>query len=316
MSWQQRITEAMSHWATLGDSLPCVADELERSAIYLGHGTDNAWDEAVHLIFAALKLPLQSDESVMSVPLSQKDRLRVLAYLKQRIDERRPLPYITHQAWFMGLPFFVDERVLIPRSPIGGLMGQGFSPWVNPQAVQRICEVGTGSGCIAIGLALVFASAKVDAIDICPDALAVAERNVTQYELSSRIQLLLGDGLSGVRDQQYDLIVANPPYVPSAEKDLLPTEYKHEPELALYSGDSGLDIVDQLLVDAKTCLSDKGVLLIEVGQTAVTVEERYPSIPFVWLDCEHGGEGVLLLTKQDLLDHSGSLCKARAIDGR
>jgi ribosomal protein L3 glutamine methyltransferase len=272
---------------------------LESETLYLGHGTDSYWDEAVQLVLAALRLPPTAGQEVLGQPVTDTDKKRLWDYLQQRIDERQPLPYITHQAWFMQMPFFVDERVLIPRSPIGEWIEKRFSPWVEPDSVKRIADIGTGSGCIAIGLALAFPQARVDAVDICSDALAVAERNINDYELSSRVRAVQGDALAAL-DGQYNLIVSNPPYVPAAEEALLPQEYQHEPSKALYSGESGLDIVDGMLATAYNCLADGGVLVLEVGQTAVTLAERYPQLPFMWLDCEQGGEGVLLLLKEQL----------------
>jgi ribosomal protein L3 glutamine methyltransferase len=298
-TWQEKYSEQKSALATVGDWLHWVEQLLESEVVYLGHGTDNYWDEALQLVFFALRLPLTAGKEVLGEVVNPPERRRIVEFLEQRIDERRPLPYITGQAWFMGMPFSVDERVLIPRSPVGEWVAKRFSPWVQAESVTRICDIGTGSGCIAIALALAFPAAKVDAVDICPAALLVAEENILSYELGSRVRPVLGDALS-VLEGSYDLIVSNPPYVPAAEEPLLPKEYQHEPGKALFSGDSGLDIVDGMLEKAADYLTENGVLVLEVGQTAVTLVERYPKLPFVWLDCENGGEGLLLLTKNDL----------------
>ena len=299
-SWQERYDALAPGLITVGDWLNWVEQTLEAESVYLGHGTDNYWDEALQLVFAAIRMPLSAGEEVLPQELSAEEKRRIIAFLQERIDKRQPLPYIIHQAWFMGMPFFVDERVLIPRSPIGEWVAKRFSPWIQADQVKRVCDIGTGSGCIAIGLALAFPEARVDAVDICPQALEVAEKNIIAFELGSRVRPVLGDALSVLEGQKYDLIVSNPPYVPAAEEALLPEEYQHEPRGALYSGESGLDIVAGILANAYNYLTDGGILVLEVGQTAVTLAERYPQLPFTWLDCESGGEGVLLLTKDEL----------------
>lgn len=299
-SWQQSYEAEKEGLCTVGDWLNWVEKTLESEALYLGHGTDNYWDEGLQLVLGALRLPLSTGREILAQAVTEVDKKRILAFLRKRIDKRQPLPYITGQAWFVGMPFYVDESVLIPRSPIGEWIVKGFAPWVKPECVKRACDIGTGSGCIAIALAWAFPEARVDAIDICSDALAVADRNIQAYELSSRVRAVEGDALSAVEGERYDLIVSNPPYVPTAEEALLPEEYQHEPAKALYSGGSGLDIVDGILADAYNYLTPDGVLVLEVGQTAVTLAERYPELPFVWLDCENGGEGVLLLTRDQL----------------
>jgi ribosomal protein L3 glutamine methyltransferase len=300
MSWQIQYEERKSRLETIGDWLSFVEEILESEAVYLGHGTDNYWDEALQLVFAAIQIPLTTGREILGEFLEQREKNRVIDFLGKRVDQRQPLPYITNQAWFMGMPFFVDERVLIPRSPMGEWISKAFSPFLKPNTVKRICDIGTGSGCIAIGLALAFPQAKVDAVDICQQALSVAEKNIMDYELSSRIRTILGDALSAVEGESYDLIVSNPPYVPDAENALLPEEYRHEPAKALFSGVSGLDIVEGILSSAYRYLNKGGILVLEVGQTAVTLIKRYPQLPFLWLSCENGGEGLFLLMKEQL----------------
>ena len=300
MAWKERFQSIKTKLVTIEDWLCWVEQLLEQESVYLGHGTDNYWDEGLQLVFAAMKLPLTAGREVLAQRVEPQEQQKIMAFLEKRIDQRQPLPYITGQAWFMQMPFAVDERVLIPRSPIGEWIERRFQPWVQPDKVTRICDIGTGSGCIAIGLAWVFPQATVDAVDLCPAALAVAQENINAYELSSRVRCVQGDALSAVEGEQYDLIVSNPPYVPEAEEALLPDEYRHEPQKALYSGDSGLDIVDGMLANAYHHLREGGIFVLEVGQTAVTLAERYPQLPFIWLDCENGGEGVLLLEKHQL----------------
>lgn len=300
MSWREQFLSIHDELNTVGDWLSFVEQILAEESVYLGHGTDNYWDEGLQLVFAAMGLPLTTGREILTQTVQPQEQEKIRKFLQKRIDEKLPLPYITGQAWFMQMPFSVDERVLIPRSPIGGWIERRFHPWVKPDSVKKICDIGTGSGCIAIGLALMFPNAKIDAVDLCPAALQVAQENINTYELASRVRCVQGDALSAVEDKTYDLIVSNPPYVPEAEEDLLPAEYRYEPKKALYSGESGLDVVDSILANAYQHLTEEGILVLEVGQTAVTLAECYPHLPFVWLDCDNGGEGVLLLEKHQL----------------
>ncbi len=299
MSWQKQYALDAPELITLESWLKWVCTLLETEAVYLGHGTDNYWDESLQLVLGALKLPVNSGREILPLVLSEEDKNHVFLFLQERIDKRRPLPYITNQAWFMEMPFYVDERVLIPRSPIGAWISKRFSPWVNRDSVVRIADIGTGSGCIAIGLAWAFPAATVDALDISEEALLVASRNIYDYELSSRVRVVQGDAFKAL-DGQYDLIVSNPPYVPAAEAAFLPHEYRHEPSQALFSGESGLDMVDEMLKNAYHYLNEGGIFVLEVGQTAINLVERYPNLAFVWLSCDEGGEGVLLLEKNEL----------------
>lgn len=274
---------------------------MTQANVYFGHGTDNAWDEAVQMVMFALELPYNSGADVLTRELTHHERDRVLDCLKQRIEQRKPLPYITHQAWFMQLPFYVDERVLIPRSPFAEWIERRFSPWLPSKPIRHILEIGTGSGCMAIAAALMFEDAKVIAADISPDALEVAKRNVAHYKLEQRVTLCESDCFSNVPKRPYDLIISNPPYVGAAEMTTLPKEYQHEPgELALEAPDNGLAIVDRILQQAADYMADDGLLVVEVGNSDEAVAKRYQNLPFIWLEQARGGHGLFLLSASDL----------------
>ena len=273
--------------------------------LYYGHGQDNAHDEAAQLLFFICDL---FDETIWQQPLTDDQVRRLQAIVAERIVTRKPLAYLTQQAWFMGMPFYVDERVLIPRSPFAEWIDYQFMPWVVPQRVKRILEIGTGSGCMAIACAEVFSDASIDAIDISSDALAVAEKNVLQYELQQRVQLIQSDGFSQVQHHDYDLIITNPPYVGDKEIVTLPMEYQFEPvELALRSGSNGLELPIRLLREAVNYLSEQGVFVMEVGNNAPVLQQIFSNVGFTWLEQARGGHGLLMMTKQDLLQYEGEL---------
>ncbi|MCC7517481.1 MAG: 50S ribosomal protein L3 N(5)-glutamine methyltransferase, partial [Pseudomonadales bacterium] len=230
------------------------------------------------------------------VELEQLEAVR-----EQRIGQRIPTPYITGEAWFCGMPFHVDRRVLIPRSPLGELIQDGFYPWVQAEPA-RILDLCCGSACIAIACALAFPAALVDAADISRDALDVARTNVDRYQLQERVRLLDSDLFAALAGQRYELIVCNPPYVDAEDMDSLPEEYRHEPALALASGFDGLDFTRRLLREAAAHLTDDGVLFVEVGNSAAALEAAFPTVPFLWLAFENGGEGVFMLTAAELRD--------------
>jgi ribosomal protein L3 glutamine methyltransferase len=281
---------------TCAQLLRRAATRLQRSQLYYGHGTETAMDDAAALLAHARRLRRPLRQQDLALPVSQQARQRFAALLDRRIHERVPAVYLTHRCWFAGLPLHVDERVLIPRSPIAELIERRFAPWVNPEAVRRIVDLGTGSGCIALACANFFPAAKVDAVDISPDALAVARINRDSLGLSRRVRLVRSDFFQGLKGRRYDIIVSNPPYVGTAEFNGLPAEYGHEPAAALRSGRDGMDAVRILLREAARHLTADGVLIVEVGNTETRVRRAFGQLPFVWLSFARGGGGVFLLT--------------------
>jgi ribosomal protein L3 glutamine methyltransferase len=269
---------------------------LQRADLYYGHGTEHAMDDAAELLAHARRLrrPLLAKD--MALPVSALVQERFKALLDRRINERMPVVYLTHRCWFAGLPLYIDERVLIPRSPIAELIEQRFAPWVAGRSVKRIVDLGTGSGCIALACAEAFPAARVDAVDISPEALEVARINRAALGLTRRVRLVRSDFFQGLEGRRYDIIVSNPPYVGTAEFNGLPAEYGHEPAAALRSGSDGMDAVRVLLREAPLHLTEHGVLIVEVGNTETRVRRAFPGLPFVWLSFARGGGGVFLLT--------------------
>ena len=272
---------------------------MKRARVFFGHGTDNARDEAAALVFHAMGLAHDAPRALAKrATLAQ--RLAVDALLAARVDRRVPLAYLTHEAWFAGLPFYVDERVLVPRSPIAELIERRFAPWIDARRVRDVVDMGTGSGCIALACAKAFPRARVDAVDIDPAALEVAAINRRRLRLTRRVRLVQSDHFAALSRRSYDIIVSNPPYVGAREMRGLPREYRHEPRLALQSGDDGLDSVATILRAAARHLKPLGLLVCEVGNTERLLARAYPKVPFTWLDFERGGGGVFLLTFEQL----------------
>lgn len=289
---------------TLGDYVRWGVSRFREANLYFGHGTNNAQDEVFYLVRHALHLPHDIPPYMIDSRLMREERKEVISLLQRRIETRLPAPYLTHEAWFAGLPFYVDERVLIPRSPIAELIEAGFEPWVDASKVTSILDLCTGGGCIAIASALAFPFAQVDATDLSADALAVAEKNVARHQVGDHLKLHRGDlfaALEGEGEgQRYDIIVSNPPYVDAEDMAALPEEYRHEPELALASGQDGLDITRRILQQARDYLTPEGVLIVEVGNSAAALAEAYPQLPFTWLEFERGGTHVFLLKAEQL----------------
>ncbi len=275
-------------------------ERFEESGLYYGHGTDNAYDEAAYLILRGLGLPFDLDDTQLNQDLDAEGIEYLGELVRCRVEQRRPVAYLLNEAWFCGLPFYVDETVLIPRSPIAELIAERFSPWCEEERVASILDIGTGSGCIAVASALAFPAARVDAVDISADALAVAEENVRRHELADRLRLVRSNLYENLAGQRYDIIIANPPYVDENDMDTLPEEYRHEPGLALAAGDDGLDIVRQILSESREYMSEDGILICEVGNSQEALIEAYPDLPFFWFEFEFGGHGVFLLTASQL----------------
>jgi ribosomal protein L3 glutamine methyltransferase len=285
---------------TLRALITLGARRLARARVHFGHGTDNAWDEAASLVLHALRLSPARSARAGARPIETHAAEEALALIARRIRERVPAPYLTGRIWFAGLELEIDRRVLIPRSPIAELIERGFAPWIDPARVHRVLDLGTGSGCIALACARVFASARVDATDVSAEALAVARRNVRRLRLGPRVQLLCGSYFEGLGSRSYDIIVSNPPYVGARELAALPPEYGHEPRIALAAGREGLSAVRVILREAARHLRPCGILVVEVGNTEQAVRRAFARVPFTWLEFERGGGGVFVLTREQL----------------
>jgi len=286
---------------TTGDFVRFAASQFNQADLYFGHGINNAWDEAISLVMFTLNLPENLFEQIFTCQLTSDEKQNVLSIIEKRIIEEIPAAYLTNQAVFAKLPFYVDQRVLVPRSPIGELIENKFSLLINDKSLPtRILDLCTGSGCIAIACAYAFPDADIDAVDLSIDALNVANINIENHGLSEQVIPVQSDVFSGVEGQVYDLIVTNPPYVDQDDVDSLPQEYLHEPEMGLGCGEDGLDIVRKILAESAEHLSENGILICEVGNSQIHVSSVYPDVPFKWLTFERGGHGVFMLTKAEL----------------
>ncbi|MBU9857384.1 50S ribosomal protein L3 N(5)-glutamine methyltransferase [Rahnella bonaserana] len=295
------VDEAVSELHTIQDMLRWTVSRLNAANVYYGHGTDNPWDEAVQLVLPSVFLPLDIPEDMHTARLTSSERHRIVERVIRRVNERVPVAYLTNKAWFCDMEFYVDERVLVPRSPIGELINNRFAGILQDKP-QHILDMCTGSGCIAIACAYAFPETEVDAVDISADALAVAERNIDTHGIENWVTPIRSDLFRELPALQYDLIVTNPPYVDEEDMSDLPQEYRHEPVLGLASGSDGLKLTRRILSCAPDYLTDNGVLVCEVGNSMVHLMDQYPDIPFTWLEFENGGDGVFMLTKQQLID--------------
>ena len=286
---------------TVRDLVRWGASEFGRARLHFGHGTDNALDEAFHLVTWALKLPHDLPKQYFDAVLTPAETRRVEGLLRKRVKTRKPAAYLTGEMWFAGLPFEVDERVLIPRSPIAELIEHRFQPWLRDEP-RRILDLCSGSGCIAAACAMAFPDAVVDAVEIDAGALAVMKRNFARHALERRVQAIRSDLFAGVEGRRYGLIVSNPPYVPTARWKKMPKEYHHEPKLALEAGKDGMDVVARILREAPAHLEPDGLLVCEVGGSVPEFERRFLKIPVVWPEFERGGDGVFVISRDDLVE--------------
>ncbi len=296
------MTASPSRLRTVRDHIRWAVSRFHAEQLFFGHGTDNAWDEARQLVLGALHLPWEIADSYLDCRLEDDEREHLQRLLRRRIEQRIPTAYLLGQSWFCGLPFMVDERVLIPRSPIGELIEKRFEPWLA-QSPARILDLCTGSGCIGIACAYEFLEAEVVLADLSFEALEVANRNIEQHGLEERVYTVQSDGFNGLPKQRFDLIVSNPPYVDAEDFADMPDEYHHEPALGLACGDDGLDLVRRMLAEAADHLTENGALIVEVGNSQVHVEALYPEVDFTWFEFAKGGHGVFLLAAAQCREH-------------
>lgn len=293
--------QAKNQLQTVRDLLRFAVSQFNQAGLFFGHGSRTAFDEAAYLILHTLHLPLDQLEPFLDARLTTEELNQTMAILERRINERKPAAYLTQEAWLGDYAFYVDERVIIPRSFIAELLQNRLEPWVkDPNDIHRALDMCTGSGCLAILMAHAFEQADIDAVDISSDALAVAQKNVEDYQLGNRIHLTRSDLFAGLNDRRYDLIISNPPYVNAESMAALPEEYRHEPVNALASGFDGLDITRRILVDAAHYLTERGLLIVEIGYNREALMSAYPQTPFTWLETSSGDGFVFLLSRDQL----------------
>lgn len=303
--------EIVHDLSTIRDMIRWGTSQFNAAELSFAQGMPTAIDEAVYLCLSALHLPPDFSDDYFDCVLTMDERLHVLDFFQQRIELHKPAAYITNEAWFSGLSFYVDERVLIPRSPIAELIQQRFSMWLDPDRTETILDLCTGSGCIAIACAYAFQQAEIVASDISKDALEVADINRQNHGLEHRLTLTESDLFESVPANNYDIIVSNPPYVSKQEVAQLPKEFDYEPgSLALQAGETGMDIVLPMLADARRYLSDDGILVVEVGYSRPALEAVLPKVAFFWVDFEYGGDGVFILTAKQLDEYQAQFEQA------
>ncbi|ADI29207.1 50S ribosomal protein L3 N(5)-glutamine methyltransferase [Methylotenera versatilis] len=293
---------ATSELFTIRDWIRYAVSQFEASDVFYGHGTDNAYDEAVWLIMSGLHLPMDTLNNFLDARITADERIKLAHFIEKRITKHTPTAYLLKEAWLQGLKFYVDERVLIPRSFIAELLADGLSSWIEfPEMVESAADICTGSGCLGILLASVFPNAEIDVIDISQDAIDVANINIANYSLQEQVTAIKSDMFTALKGKKYDLIISNPPYVDAPSMAALPQEYQNEPQLALGSGDAGLDHTHTILREAANYLNDGGILIVEIGHNREALEAAYPNIIFNWLEVSSGNEFVFLLTKSQLI---------------
>jgi len=293
--------QAKTQFSTVRDLLRFAVSRFNEANLFFGHGTQNAYDEAAYLILHSLHLPLDTLEPFLDARLTRDELENVLHILERRVIERIPSAYLTHEAWLGDFRFYVDERVIVPRSFIAELLREQLSPWVeDPEVVTSALDLCTGSGCLAILMAHAFPNAEIDAADLSPDALEVAKRNVADYALEDQVHLVQSDLFAALEGRTYDVIISNPPYVNAPSVQALPAEYLHEPELALGSGEDGLDATRIILRDAPKHMNPDGILVVEIGYNRDALEAAFPELPFTWLETSAGDGFVFLLKREQI----------------
>lgn len=293
-----RVTEELF---SIRDWLRFTVSRFEESSTFFGHGTDNAYDEAVWLILSALHLPLDTLDNFIDARITESERKHLAHLIERRISEHVPTAYLLREAWLKGFKFYVDERVIVPRSFIAELLENGLSPWIDyPEMIESAADICTGSGCLGVLLAHAFPEAEIDVVDISPDAIAVANINIHNYGLQDRITAVESDMFSALAGKRYDLIISNPPYVDAPSMAQLPREYRNEPQIALGSGEAGLDHTHTLLRHAADYLNEGGLLVVEIGHNREALLQAYPDLPFTWLEVDSGDQFVFLLYKEQL----------------
>lgn len=296
--------EAIEEMQTVRDLLRWSLSQFNRHELSFGHGSDNAWDEAVYLLLHSLNLPLDQLEPFLDCKTTPSERVQFIELIQRRCEERLPAAYITGEAWLQGLRFTISPDCIVPRSPISELLSSQLAPWVeNPEAIESVLDLCTGSGCLAILAALTFEQAQVDAVDLSPAALAIAQQNIADYGLEDRVCALHSDLYQAVADKKYDLIISNPPYVNEGSMQALPAEYLHEPRLALAGGEDGMDLVHTIINQAAQHLNDNGLLVLEIGNEYDNFCAAFPYLEPIWLSTENADDQILLLYKEQLLGH-------------
>lgn len=291
---------------TIRDWLRFTVSQFEEAEIFFGHGTDNSYDEAVWLVMSALHLPHDTLNNFLDAVITEQERKHLAHLIEQRITKRTPTAYLVREAWLRGFKFYVDERVIVPRSFIAELLEPNELPWAlqewieYPELIHSAADICTGSGCLGILLANAFPDAEIDLVDISPDAIAVANINIDNYGLNEQITAIQSDMFTALQGKTYDLIISNPPYVDAPSMATLPLEYQNEPQLALGSGSDGLDHTHTILREAANYLNDDGILIVEIGHNRDALLDAYPDLAFTWLTVESGNQYVFLLTKEQL----------------
>jgi len=291
----------VTHSISVRELIQRTEKQFNQADLYYGHGTDNALDEAFYLVMIAAGLEFDCNEEALDKPLQDNVTEHIESLVEKRISQRIPVAYLVNKAWFAGREFYVDERVLIPRSPFAELITSQFMPWISYSQVKTILDIGTGGACIPIACAYEFSEAVIDAVDIDDDAIDVANKNVALHELQERVHVIKSNLFEQLKGKKYDLIISNPPYVGHDEMQSLPEEYLHEPRHALEANDNGLELVGKILNMASEHLNEGGILVVEVGNSKEVLIEGYPELPFIWLEFENGGDGVFVLNKADLV---------------